>query len=47
MGNFIEQTIHGHEKTMSGMFIITKIYTPEHQRSMSTHEASAGNEYFV
>lgn len=45
--HIIEQTIHADTKTTSGKFIITKLYTPEHQCSMSTHEASAGNEFFT
>ncbi|MDO8571779.1 MAG: hypothetical protein Q7R79_03815 [bacterium] len=44
--HIIEQTIHADTKTTSGTFIITKIYTPEHQHSMSTYEASKGNEFF-
>ena len=44
--NIIEQTIHADTKTTSGKFIITKIYTPEHQRSMSTYEADPGKEFF-
>lgn len=41
-----EQTIHAETKTTSGKFIITKIYTPEHQKSMSTYEASPGKNFF-
>ncbi|MFA4946096.1 MAG: hypothetical protein WC607_00955 [Candidatus Micrarchaeia archaeon] len=42
----IEQTIHAESKTTSGKFVITKIYSPEHQRLMSTHEVEPGNEFF-
>ncbi len=42
----IEQTIHANTKTTSGKFIITQIYTPLHQKSMSTYEASTGKEFF-
>lgn len=41
----IEQTIHADTKTTSGKFVITKLYSPEHQRTMSTLEVSAGKEY--
>ncbi len=43
--HIIEQTIHARENETSGKFIITKIYPPEHQRAMSTHEVEAGKEY--
>lgn len=43
----IEQTIHADTQTTSGKFIITKIYTHEHQRSMSKHEASEGKEFLI
>ena len=42
----IEQTIHSDKKTTSGKFIITKIYTAEHQKSMSIYEVDQGKEYF-
>ena len=42
----VEQTIHADTKTTSGKFIITKIYTLEHQKSMSTYEVDSGKEYF-
>jgi hypothetical protein len=42
----IEQTIHSNTKTTSGKFKIIKIYTPEHQKSMSIHEVDPGKEYF-
>ncbi|MGD0728994.1 MAG: hypothetical protein ABR981_02870 [Candidatus Micrarchaeaceae archaeon] len=42
----IEQTIHADTKTTSGKFIITKIYTPEHQKAMSKYEVDEGKEYF-
>ena len=42
-----EQTIHADTNTTSGKFIITQIYTPEHQHSMSRYEASAGNEFLA
>ncbi len=42
----IEQTIHADSKTTSGKFIITKIYTPDHQKSMSTYEVEKGKEFF-
>lgn len=42
----IEQTIDAAAKTTSGKFIITKIYTPEHQRLMSQEEVDPGKEYF-
>jgi hypothetical protein len=45
--NIIEQTIHADTKTTSGKFIITKIYTPEHQKAMSTYEVDAGKEFFT
>jgi hypothetical protein len=41
-----EQTIHSAAKTTSGRFIITKIYTHEHQKSMSTYEVDSGKEFF-
>jgi len=41
----IEQTIHADSKTTSGKFIITKIYTSEQQRYMSTHECRKGTEF--
>lgn len=41
----IEQTIHADTKTTSGKFIITKIYTPEHQKSMNRYEVEKGKEY--
>lgn len=41
-----EQTIHAQEKMTSGKFVITKIYSPEHQRAMSTHEVDKGKGYF-
>lgn len=42
----LEQTIDAQTKTTSGKFVITKIYTPEHQREMSIHEVDAGKSYF-
>jgi len=42
----VEQTIHSESKSTSGKFAITKIYSPEHQKSMSTHEVDAGKAYF-
>ena len=30
----------------SGKFIITKIYPPNHQRSMSVYEVDTGKEFF-
>jgi len=42
----IEQTIHSDTNTTSGKFIITKIYSPEHQHSMSVNEVDPGKEYF-
>jgi hypothetical protein len=42
----MEQTIHAETKTTSGKFVITKIYTPEHQRSMSVNEVDPGKEFF-
>lgn len=44
--HIIEQTINAKNKTTSGKFIITKVYTPEHQRSMSRYEVDPGKEYF-
>lgn len=41
----IEQTIHSETNTTSGKFVITKIYDPSHQRSMSTHEPGTGKEF--
>ncbi|USN53437.1 MAG: hypothetical protein H6760_04760 [Candidatus Nomurabacteria bacterium] len=41
----LEETLHAETKTTSGKFIITKIYSPEHQRTMSTIEVSEGKEY--
>ncbi|MBI5733563.1 MAG: hypothetical protein HY973_01280 [Candidatus Kerfeldbacteria bacterium] len=41
----IEQTINSATNTTSGKFIITKIYTPDHQRSMSLNEVDEGCEY--
>lgn len=43
----IEQTIDARKKTTSGRFVITKIYSPEHQREMSIQEVDAGKSYFV
>lgn len=42
----IEQTINAQAKTTSGQFIITSIYPPDHQKSMSIHEVDPGKEYF-
>ncbi|MFH0829490.1 MAG: hypothetical protein V1907_04970 [Candidatus Kerfeldbacteria bacterium] len=42
----IEQTIDAQKKTTSGKFIITKIYSPEHQREMSIQEVDAGKSFF-
>jgi hypothetical protein len=42
----IEQTINADTKTTSGKFVITKIYTPEHQKSMSMHETPSGKNFF-
>ena len=44
--HIIEQTIHADTKTTSGKFVITKIYTPEHQKAMSTIEVDPGKEFF-
>jgi hypothetical protein len=41
----LEQTIHAEAKTTTGKFVITKVYTPEHQRSMSKYEVDPGKEY--
>ena len=41
----MEQTINAETKTTSGKFIITKIYTPEHQRAMSQIEVEPGKEF--
>lgn len=41
----IEQTINAETKTTSGKFIITKIYDPKHQQSMSREEVDPGKEY--
>jgi len=43
--NIIEQTIHAETKTTSGKFIITKIYPPEHQKSMNKYEVDEGKEF--
>lgn len=43
----VEQTIHADTQTTSGKFIITKIYNPEHQRSMSRCEADEGKEFLI
>ncbi len=43
----MEQTIHAETKTTSGKFKIIKIYTPEHQRAMSTYEVGPGKEFFT
>ncbi|HLD33339.1 MAG TPA: hypothetical protein VJB66_01345 [Candidatus Nanoarchaeia archaeon] len=40
----VKQTIK--ENITTGKFRIIKIYTPEHQRAMSTIETSKGNEFF-
>ncbi len=42
----VEQTIHAESNTTSGKFIITKIYSPEHQKSMSENEVDEGKEFF-
>ncbi len=44
--HIIEQTIHADSKTTSGRFIITKVYSPEHQKSMCLNEVSKGKEFF-
>lgn len=41
----IEQTINARAKTTSGKFVITKIYSPEHQRAMSQIEVNPGKEF--
>lgn len=41
----IEQTIDAKAKTTSGKFKIIKIYTPEHQKNMSTYEVNPGKEF--
>jgi len=41
----IEQTINGETKKTSGKFIITKLYSPEHQKQMSIHEVPEGCEF--
>lgn len=43
----VEQTIHADTQTTSGKFVITKIYSPEHQRLMCEHEVDPGKEFFV
>ena len=45
--NILEQTLHAESKTTSGKLIITKIYTPEQQKYMSTHECREGTEFFT
>ena len=40
--HIIEQTIHAETKTTTGKFIITKLYSPEHQRTMSREEVPEG-----
>jgi hypothetical protein len=42
----IEQTIHANTKTTSGKFIITKIYSQEHQHNMSKYKVDPGKEFF-
>jgi len=42
----IEQTIDAKRKITKGKFIITKIYLPSHQRSMSINETNKGKEFF-
>lgn len=42
----IEQTMRADRQTTSGKFEIIKIYTPEHQRSMSENEVDSGKEFF-
>jgi hypothetical protein len=44
--HIIEQTIHADTKTTSGKFIITKVYTLEHQKAMSQYEVDTGKEFF-
>ncbi len=44
--SIIEQTINAVAKTTSGKFIITKVYTPEHQKSMSTYESGKDKAFF-
>lgn len=41
-----EQTIHADDLCTTGKFVITKIYSPEHQQSMSTYETPEGKSYF-
>lgn len=41
----LEQTIHAERGTTTGTFLITKIYDPAHQRSMSRNEVDAGKEF--
>ena len=43
----IEQTMHADTKTTSGKFIITKIYSPEHQKNMCKYEVDEGKGYLI
>jgi hypothetical protein len=42
----IEQTVNAESKMTSGKFIITKIYGPDYQRTISKNEVDAGKEFF-
>ena len=44
--HILEQTIYAEANTTSGKFVITKIYSPEHQKFMSMHETKEGAGYF-
>ncbi len=41
----IEQTVDAVKGTTSGKFVITKIYSPEHQKTMSLNEVNPGQEF--
>jgi hypothetical protein len=41
----LEQTIDSQKETTSGKYKIIKIYSPEHQKNMSTIEVCPGKEY--
>ena len=43
--HIIEQTIDAKTETTSGKFVITQIYTPEHQKSMSMYEVDDDKKY--
>ena len=44
--HIISQTINGINKTTSGKFVITKIYSPQYQKLKTINESREGKSYF-